>query len=251
MRRLGLISPYGWQAAQYYVQKINVEVRDRCGGMNSARIVLSCLNTQEVDSLLTADREIELRDLLIQTAQEVVAAGAEGLLICSLTMHAFADDIAEAVPVPVLHLLDSLETELARSKSRRSTLALLGPRAAMLPGPLRQRLEEPGRTLFLPSEEEARRLDDILYQQLCQGFVRDGARLELVEMIARLRGRKAGTIVLGCPELGTLLQAEDHRAYVFNAPELHALAAVDWMLGKQPVKRRTHNRVSLTASYAR
>lgn len=233
MRCLGLISPYGWQCAGYYYRALNQEVHNRSGGLRSARLVLSSLDFQEIDHLVNEEQWFSLAERLKQTAGELIAAGAEGILLCSLSMHRFADDIAASIPVPLLHIADAVEHEI-HPDTRHKPLGLIGPRLAIAPGPVVDRFAgKRPRDVVVPSDADARRLDEILFLQVCQGFARESARAELLRIIADMRKRRAGTFVFGCPELGELLGPEDYRPNFYNAPEIHVVAAVDWMLAPQ------------------
>jgi aspartate racemase len=201
-----------------------------------------CQDLQETERMVAEGDWPALTQRLMSAAGQLVQAGAEGLLLCSFSLHCFAPEIAESIPVPLLHIVDVLAGEIGHD-GRRVRLGVLGPSEALVAGSLRERLTRGGRIrIVTPPTAEARRLDAMIFGQLSQGFSRPGAREELKGIIAGLRRQRVGTLVLTCPELAELLTPEDYVPTLFHAPEIHAVAAADWMLAPAGPARRRRGR---------
>jgi aspartate racemase len=125
---IGLLGGMSWESSAEYYRLLNEMVRDRLGGLHSARCVLSSVDFAEVERLQVTGRWDEAGPLLAEAARGLEAAGAELLLICTNTMHKVADLVQAAVRIPLLHLGDATAEAVRRAVRGRHLGLRGGPR---------------------------------------------------------------------------------------------------------------------------
>jgi aspartate racemase len=224
MKTIGLIGGMSWESTVPYYQTINREVARRLGGLHSARIVLISVDFHEIEDLQrTGDWDTAGR-ILGECASRVEAAGADFLVLATNTLHLVAPAIEQAVSIPMLHIADA--TGQVISAEGLDCVGLLGTRYTMEKDFYRGRLEtQCGLNVLTPDEEGREAAHRIIYDELCLGKVRDDSRRRVGRVIECLIADGAQGIVLGCTELGLLLDVEDSSVPIFDTTEIHALAA--------------------------
>jgi aspartate racemase len=223
-RMIGMIGGMSWESSAEYYRLVNELMRDRLGGLHSARCVLASVDFAEIETMQVAGRWDEAGDLLAGVARGVEAAGAEILLLCTNTMHKVADQVQAAVGIPLLHLADATAHAIIRAGPSR--IGLLGTAFTMEQGFYRDRLAGHGLTVIVPSEHDRALVHRIIYDELCLGLVRPESRQAYRDVIGRLVRAGAEGIVLGCTEIELLIGAADSPVPVFPTTRIHAEAAV-------------------------
>lgn len=226
MRTIGLIGGMSWESSALYYRWINEAVRDRLGGLHSARILLLSVDFAEIERLQQLGRWDEAAALLSEAARSLERGGAELLLICTNTMHRVADEIAAAVGIPLLHIADATGAAITAHGVRR--VGLLGTRFTMEEAFYRGRLvERHGLDVLVPDADERRLVHDVIYGELCLGDVRPSSRDAYRRVMANLVARGAEAIILGCTEITMLVGPDDATVPLFDTTLLHARAAVE------------------------
>lgn len=229
MKTIGLIGGMSWESSTEYYRLINTLVKERLGGFHSARCVMISVDFAEIETLQRENRWVESAQLLIAAAQGLERAGADVVLLCTNTMHKVADDIEASIHVPFLHIVDAAAEQIKAQGLR--TVGLLGTRFTMeedfYVGRLTQRH---GLRVMIPEADEREMIHHVIFDELVLGVIRADSRTQYLAVIDRLIERGAQGIILGCTEIGLLIQAEDCRIPVFDTTRLHAQAAVAWAL---------------------
>jgi len=209
-----------------YYRLANELVRDRLGGLHSARIVLASVGFADVELLQVAGRWDEAGKLLAEAAAKgLEAAGADMLLICTNTMHKVADQVQAAVGIPLLHL--GVATAQAVSRTGLATVGLLGTAFTMEQDFYRDRLTSHGLRVLIPPPDDRAEVHRIIYEELCLGVVREESRQAYRDAIVRLVQAGAEGVVLGCTEIELLISDTDSPVPVFPTTRLPVEAAVD------------------------
>jgi aspartate racemase len=229
MKRIGLIGGMSWESTAIYYRLLNMGVRARLGGHASADLVLRSLDFAPIEALQSGGDWVGLDAAMAQAAQEVEAAGAEFLLLCTNTMHRCADAIEAAVDIPLLHIAEPLEQALV--DAGLETAGLLGTRYTMEQGFYRERLEEAGIEVMIPEEPDRSDVHRIIYEELVVGRIETASRARYKEIMEQLAGDGADAIVLGCTEIGMLVRPEDALVPIFDTTLLHVEAALELALG--------------------
>lgn len=223
MLTIGMLGGMSWESSAEYYRLANVLVRERLGGLHSAKIVLHSVDFAEIERMQVEGRWDDAGKALAEAAAQVRAGGADFLLICTNTMHKVYDEVQAAVDIPVIHLGDTTATAI--KAAGLSTVGLLGTGFTMDQPFYRERLESHGLKVLLPSEEDRATVHRIIYDELCLGIVRDESRRAYQDVIARFEGAEG--IILGCTEIELLITQADVPLPVFPTTRLHVEAAVE------------------------
>jgi aspartate racemase len=229
MRTIGLLGGMSWESTLVYYRLINQGVRARLGGLRSAPIMLNSLDFGEVEPLQASGDWPALMQMLVGAARRVEQAGAECLLVATNTMHKVADEIESAIGIPLIHVVDVTAAALERDGIER--VGLLGTRFTMEDGFWRERLERRfGIETIVPGPEQMATINQVIFEELCHGVIRDHSRRRYLQIIASLNQRGARAVILGCTEIGMLVGPDDIPVPLYDTTELHAAAAVEFAL---------------------
>jgi aspartate racemase len=219
-----------WHSTVDYYRLINAGVQERLGGSHSADLLLLSIDFEPVEDMQGRGDWAGMGKLMSEWARRLEAAGAEGLVICTNTMHRLAESAAGAVSIPLIHIADA--TAGAIKQKGLATVGLLGTRYTMEMDFYRGRLERAhGLKVLIPEEPGRTSVHDIIYKELAQGIVREESRRAYVAVIEDLKRRGAEGVILGCTEIPLLIKAADSPIPVFDTTALHAAAAVEFSLG--------------------
>jgi aspartate racemase len=220
-----MLGGMSWESTAEYYRLANELVRERLGGLHSARIVLTSVDFAEIERLQVSGEWERAGQLLAEEAARLESAGAELLLLCTNTMHKVADQVQAAVSIPLLHLADT--TASAVKAAGLSTVGLLATRFTMEQDFYRDRLNEHGVRAVIPDAGDRLEVHRIIYDELCLGIIRDESRGFYRQTIKRLVDEGAEGIILGCTEIELLVGPEDSPVPVFPTARLHVQAAID------------------------
>jgi aspartate racemase len=228
MKRIGVIGGMSWESTAEYFRLLNTGVRDRLGGLHSARLLVSTVDFAPIERMQTAGDWAAAGQALAAEAAALETGGADLVLIATNTMHKVYDDVAAAVQVPVLHLADV--TARAVTAAGLSRVGLLATRYTMEQDFYRGRLAGHGIETVVPGEQDRASVQRIIYEELCVGIFDPGSREQLVEIARCLVDDGAQGIVLGCTELELIVRDGDLDAPLFPTTTLHCAAALDLAL---------------------
>jgi aspartate racemase len=229
MKTLGVIGGMSWESSAVYYRLINQGVAARAGGLHSAPLLLHSLDFGAVAAAQAAGDWPGLADRLGAAAQGLAHAGAGALLLATNTMHKLAAPIEAAAGVPLLHIADATGRALRDAGVTRA--ALLGTRFTMEdPSIVRDRLRQRhGVTTLLPDDVGRATVHRVIYEELCRGRIEPASRAAFVALIEDLRAAGAEAVILGCTEIGLLIDQSHSPLPVFDTTTLHAAEAVDWI----------------------
>jgi aspartate racemase len=223
---IGLIGGMSWESSAEYYRIINREVRNRLGGVHSARSLMWSVDFGEIEQLQHQGDWEELTRRMIDAAVRLERGGAGFVVLCTNTMHRMADEIAAAIRIPLLHIADPTAEKIKAAGFRR--VGLLGTAFTMEQDFYKGRLTRLfGLEVLVPDANDRRVVHDIIYKELVAGEARAESRLAYREVMARLVERGAQAIILGCTEIMLLVSEADSAVPLFDTTTLHALAAVD------------------------
>ena len=220
-----MLGGMSWESTAIYYRLTNEAVRDRLGGLHSARIVMTSVDFAGVAELQAAGEWERAGELLVAEAAKLEAAGADFLVLCTNTMHKVAETIERSASLPLLHLGDV--TAQAVLAAGLDTVGLLGTGFTMSQDFYSGRLESHGLEVLVPEPDDQALVHRVIYEELCQGVVLEESRKAYVEVIDRLVARGAQGVILGCTEIEMLIQDDDVRVPTFPTTSIHVQAAVD------------------------
>ena len=229
MKTIGLIGGMSWESTVPYYRLINETIKERLGGLHSAKIILYSVDFHDIERLQHAGDWTTAGRLLAATAQTVEKAGADFLVLCTNTMHKVAPAIEAAVRIPLLHIADATAEEIKSAGC--STVGLLGTRFTMEQDFYKGRLhQDHGLRVLTPAEQDREIVHRIIYDELCLGRVIDHSRTEYRRIMADLVRQGAEAIILGCTEITLLVEQADAAVPLFDTTRIHARKAAEWAL---------------------
>lgn len=228
MKTLGLIGGMSWESTIPYYRIVNERMRERLGGLHSAKLVLHSVDFAEIEAMQHRDEWETAGAVLAEAARGLQAAGAEAIVICTNTMHRVALQVQAAVDLPLLHIADATAARIRAAGLTR--VALLGTRFTMEQAFYRDRIAAAGIEVLTPDAAQRDRVHRVIYDELCLGRILDASRDDYRSIMADLVGRGAQGVILGCTEIGLLIGAGDAGVPLFDTARIHAEAAADWAL---------------------
>lgn len=224
MKTIGLIGGMSWESTAHYYRVLNQETAKRLGGLHSAPLLIHSLDFAPIAQMQAEGRWDEAGRLLNAAAHGLAEAGAEVLGLATNTMHIVADVLMDEVDIQFVHIADP--TADALRGDGFDTVGLLGTLFTMEKAFYRDRLTARGIDALIP-EVDRTNLNGIIYDELCRGIVRDQSRRTYIEAIEKLAARGAQAVILGCTEIGMLIDDDVSPLPVYDTTELHARALVD------------------------
>lgn len=228
MKTIGLIGGMSWESTAIYYRDANEQVRDRLGGLHSAKILLESLDFQQISDLQNADRWDDAANILGSTAQGLERAGADMILICTNTMHLLIEQVQAAVDVPVLHIADVAGK--AATSQGLTKVGLLGTAFTMEKDFYRDRIASHGLEVIVPDDKDRGIIHQAIFGELALGLCSEETRNQFRTIIAALVENGAQGIILGCTEIELLVTQDDSAVPVFPTAKLHIEAAVELAL---------------------
>lgn len=230
MKTIGLIGGMSWESSLEYYRIINEEVKAKLGGLHSAKCILYSVDFEEIERCQAEGDWESSGKLLGDAALSLEKAGAEMILICTNTMHKVIGYIEEKVSLPILHIADSTAKQIQKSKI--STVGLLGTKYTMEQDFYKTRIETNGINVLIPSEEDRKVINKVIYEELCLGEIQQSSRDYYKKVIKGLVDDGAEGIILGCTEIGLLVKPEDSEVPLFDTAVIHAIESVNVALEK-------------------
>ena len=235
MQLIGFLGGMSWESTAEYYRLANELVRDRCGGLHSARCVTYSVDFAAIERMQADGNWEEAALALARAGQALSAAGADFLVLCTNTMHKVADAVTDAVDIPLLHIGDT--TAAAVTSAGIGRVGLIGTGFTMSQPFYADRLARSGLDVIVPSEQDQAIVHRIIYDELCVGVIRDESREEYRRVISSLVALGAEGVIYGCTEIELLVGPQDSPVPVFPTTRLHVEAAVDRALAGSPVRR--------------
>ena len=224
MKIIGVIGGMSWESTQTYYRLINQKIREQLGGLHSAKLILYSVDFAEIEPLQHAGDWDGTAEILTEAAQALETAGADFIVLATNTMHKVAPEIELAVNIPLLHIADA--TAEALQADGITTVALLGTKFTMEQDFYRQRLEDHGICVVVPSSAQRNRVHEIIFNELCLGKIEANSKADYLEIIQEMAEFGAEGVVLGCTEISLLINQLDTTIKLYDTTEIHAARAV-------------------------
>ena len=232
MKTIGLLGGMSWESTELYYRWINEGIKQQLGGLHSARIAMVSVDFEEIEKLQHNNQWDEAGAVLAKAAQQVEAAGADFLLICTNTMHKVAPHIERAINIPILHLADATAERIKAQGMK--TVGLLGTNFTMEQAFYKGRLEDKhGLNVIVPSASDRQLVHRVIYDELCLGIVKEESRQAYLRIMQQMHEEGAEGIIEGCTEIVMLVQQKHTEIPLFDTTAIHAEAAVAKALSRE------------------
>lgn len=229
MKTIGLLGGMSWESTIPYYRLINEGVKQRLGGLHSASLILHSVDFHEIEAYQASGEWDKAGEMLAQAAVGLERAGAEGIVLCTNTMHKVASHIEARCSLPFLHIADATGRAITNAGMKR--VALLGTRYTMEQDFYRGRLRSPfDIECIVPEEADRVRINQIIFEELCLGTFSNASRQYYLSVMDKLAKQGAEGVIFGCTEIGLLVPADESPIPVFDTTAIHAADAVEFML---------------------
>ena len=224
MKTIGLLGGMSWESTVHYYQIINEEVKNKLGGLHSAKIILYSVEFAEIEKYQSSNQWEKCGEILGRAAKKLEDAGADFILICSNTIHKVTSQIASMLQIPVVHIADATADELKTCHIKR--VGLLGTRYTMKQDFYKDRLSDRGIEVIIPDDVDVDVVNRIIFEELCVGKINEKSRKIFQKIIEKMQEKGAEGVILGCTEIGLLIHQSDVSVPVFDTTVIHAKKAV-------------------------
>ncbi|MDX1788600.1 MAG: aspartate/glutamate racemase family protein, partial [Psychrobacter sp.] len=218
-RTLGIIGGMSWESTESYYRLINEGIKAELGNLHSADLLIHSVDFAPIGELQAQGAWDEMGAILANSGKRLQAAGAQGLLIATNTMHKVIDDVQAVTNLPIIHIADA--TAKAIQAQGLTKIALLGTQFTMTQDFYKQRLIDTGLQVLIPENDARAEVHRIIYDELCQGQFLDSSRQYYSQVIKDLANKGAEGVILGCTEIGLLIQQADSPIAVFDTTAIH------------------------------
>jgi aspartate racemase len=232
MKTIGMIGGMSWESSIEYYRIVNQTVREKLGGLHSAKSIMYSVEFAEIEELQHQNRWEELASIMIAAGRSLEQGGADFVIICTNTMHKLYDEVQKNIKIPMLNIADATADKIKAAGIDR--IALLGTRFTMEEDFYKGRLvDKYGLKVIIPSTEQMEIIHRVIYDELCAGIIKPDSKQKYAEIIRVLVAEGAEGVILGCTEIGLLVKPADSPVPVFDTTEIHARAAVDYALADE------------------
>ncbi|EEK62206.1 MULTISPECIES: aspartate/glutamate racemase family protein [Bacillus] len=224
MKTIGLIGGMSWESTSEYYRIINEEIKERLGGLHSAKCLINSVDFEEIERCQSSGNWDGAGEILGNAAYSLQKGGADFIIICTNTMHKVVGKIKAKIDIPVLHIADATAKEIKRKDIQK--VGLLGTKYTMEQDFYKSRIEENNIKVIVPSEKNRKEINKVIYTELCLGKIVSQSREYYKRVIEELVQKGAQGIILGCTEIGLLIKQENVSVPIFDTTHIHAIEAV-------------------------
>ena len=220
LKTIGLIGGMSWESTATYYKIINETVKEKLGGLHSAKCILYSVDFQEIEECQANGNWEKSGEILGEAAYNLEKAGADFIVICTNTMHKVVNQIKEKISIPILHIAE-MTAEKILEKGLKN-IALLGTKYTMEQDFYKSKLIEKGINVIIPDKNDIEIINEVIYDELCLGIINSNSKKKFLEIVDKLRNKEAEGIILGCTEIGLLIKNEDTDVPLFDTAIIHA-----------------------------
>ena len=220
MKTIGLIGGMSWESTVTYYQVINEVVKQKLGGFNSAKCLLYSVNFDEIEKCQMSGNWQKSGEILHEAALALKNGGADFVVLCTNTMHKVADVVMQGIDLPFLHIAQATATQLKKHNVTKT--ALFGTKFTMQQNFYKSVLIENGIEVIIPDDNDVTLINDVIYNELCLGKIKQESKQEFLRIIEQMKQRGAQSVILGCTEIGLLVQQQDTTVKLFDTALIHA-----------------------------
>ena len=220
LKTIGLIGGMSWESTVTYYKIINETVKEKLGGLHSAKCILYSVDFQEIEECQANGNWEKSGEILGEAAYNLEKAGADFIVICTNTMHKVVNQIKEKISIPILHIAE-MTAEKILEKGLKN-IALLGTKYTMEQDFYKSKLIEKEINVIIPDKNDIEIINKVIYDELCLGIINSNSKKKFLEIVDKLRSKGAEGIILGCTEIGLLIKNEDTDVPLFDTAVIHA-----------------------------
>jgi aspartate racemase len=228
MKTIGILGGMSPESTVAYYEYITRTYTERFGDYGYPEVLIYSVSFQPYVDWPEAGRWDLVAQGLGRAAQRLERAGADFAIIATNTMHKVFDEVQASVDIPLLSLLDAVGDAIVAAGL--DTVGLLGTRFTMEADFYTAALSDHRIAVLTPEREARAVVDQVIYEELVAGVLRDESRRRFKQIIERLTERGAQGVILGCTEIPLLIREGDVTVPLFDTTTIHAEAALRYAL---------------------
>ncbi|MBX5222288.1 aspartate/glutamate racemase family protein [Rhizobium sp. NLR8a] len=224
MKTIGILGGMSAASTQIYYRELCRLTRERLGGLHSPELLIRSVDFEKIEKLQASSDWDAAANILNEKAIALERGGADLLIMATNTMHKVADKILGGVSIPFVHIADATATAILESGFRRP--GLMATAFTMEQNFYTDRLAARGLSPTIPEADDRAETHRIIYDELCRDVVREESRSTYELIAQRLIDRGCDCLILGCTEVGMLLNQDNVGVRVFDTTLVHCEAAL-------------------------
>jgi len=224
MKTIGILGGMSAASTQIYYKELCELTRRELGGLHSPELLIRSLDFERIEKLQAAGDWEAAAAILNREALALECGGAEILMLATNTMHKVADKMMAGVSLPLLHIADATSQAILRSGLLRP--GLMATSFTMEQSFYTDRLLAHGLAPVTPNASDRAETHNIIYGELCRDIITDKSRVAFERIAQRLVEQGCDCLILGCTEVGMLLNQKNVSVPVFDTTLIHCEAAL-------------------------
>lgn len=225
MKTIGILGGMSAASTQTYYRELCRLVRERLGGLHSPELLIRSLDFAVIEAAQAAGDWDGAGRILNREALALERGGADFIVLATNTMHKVADQMMQGVGIPLLHIADATAAAINQRDLKRP--GLMATAFTMEQDFYTARLRAAGLEPVIPDAADRAETHRIIYEELCREVVKPESEQAYRGIASRLVDRGADCLILGCTEVGMLLNAGNVSVPVFDTTLVHCEAAVE------------------------
>ncbi len=228
MKTIGILGGMSAASTQIYYRELCARTRQRLGGLHSPELLIRSLDFAAIEKLQAAGEWQQAGMILNREAKALERGGAAFIILATNTMHKLATEMMQGVSIPLLHIADATAASIQKQNLRRP--GLMATAFTMEQDFYTGRLAAAGLAPLIPEAADRAETHRIIYEELCRDIVTKESEAAYIAIAERLVARGADCLILGCTEVGMLLNQGNLRVPVFDTTLIHCDAALELAL---------------------
>lgn len=230
MKHVGVLA-HSFEGATLCFRTACLEGVAKLGPHMHPEITMTCSPMALVlDAWERGDNE-ELRAFFMRDSEKLAAAKADFFVLPDNTAHIAMESPGDPFPIPGLHIGEVVAEQAARNG--RTKVGILGTKYTMngpvYPGALGRR----GIDWAVPSPEDQKLVNDVIFDELCLGVFTEESRDCYVRIIEKLKREGCDAVALVCTEIPLLVTQDVSPLPTLESTQLLAKAAVEVAIGEK------------------
>ena len=225
MKTIGILGGMSAASTQLYYRILCDLTRERLGGLHSPELLIRSLDFAPIAELQSEGMWDGAGAILNAEARSLERGGAEILILATNTMHKLSDQMMQSVGIPLLHIADATAEAIVDRGLKRP--GLMATAFTMEQTFYTDRLVAAGLQPLVPGLEDRAETHRIIYEELCRDEVIPESEAAYRGIAARLVDAGADCLILGCTEVGMLLNQGNVDVPVFDTTVIHCEKALE------------------------
>lgn len=228
MKTIGLLGGMSAASTLIYYRELCDLTRERLGGLHSPELLIRSLDFAKIEALQMKGDWDAAGAVLNHEAKALECGGADVIVLATNTMHKLSDQMMDGVTIPFLHIAEAT-TDAIKAKGLRKP-GLMATAFTMEQPFYTDKLIAAGLSPILPNDADRAETHRIIYEELTKDITTDPSRAAYVAIAKRLVQAGADSLILGCTEVGMLLNQGNVDVPVFDTTLIHCATALDHVL---------------------